>query len=140
MSQSDSLLVKLRKYCFVINQSDSLLIKLRKYYFISVFIGFLGAFAGGLLSIVLSSYSPQFLIIGAIIGGLIFASAEVVSLLGNTLWQRVLLWGITVIVISGLVHLLVPSLNFRLLLDFVPPVPSALLYYLTRKFLGYKKR
>lgn len=139
MSQSDSLLVKLRKYCFVINQSDSLLIKLRKHYFISVFIGFFGAFAGGLISIVLSSYSPQILIIGAIIGGLIYGSAEVVSLLGNTLWRRLLLWGLTVIVISNLVHLLVPSLAFSLVLHFVPPVPTALLNYINRKFPGYKK-
>lgn len=140
MSQSDSLLLKIRKYCFVINQSDSLLIKLRKHYFVSVVAGFVGGFVGGLSGIVLFSYSPKIVIIGAIIGGLIFGSAEVVSLLGNTLWQRVLLWGITVIVISGLVHLLVPSLDFRLLLRLVPPVPSALLYYLTRKFPGYKKR
>lgn len=140
MSQSDSFLLKLRKYCFVINQSDSLLIKLRKYFFVSVVTGLIGGFAGGLVGIVLYSYSPQIVIIGAIIGGLIFASAEAVSLLGNTLWQRVLLWGITVIVISGLVHLLVPSLGFRLLLRFVPPVPTALLYYLIRKFPAYKKR
>lgn len=140
MSQSDSLLLKLRKYCFVINQSDSLLIKLRKYFFVSVVTGLIGGFAGGLVGIVLYSYSPQIVIIGAIIGGLIFGIAEAVSLLGNTLWQRVLLWGITVIVISGLVQLLVPSLDFPLVLRFVPLVPSALLYYLIRKFPAYKKR
>lgn len=139
MSQSDSLLVKLRKYCFVKNKSDSLLVKLRKHYFVSVFAGTIGGFAGGLIGTVLFSYSLQIVIIGAIIGGLIYSSAEVVSLLGNTLWQRVLLWGITVIAISGLVHLLVPSLNFHLVLRFVPPVPSALLYYLTRNFPGYKR-
>jgi hypothetical protein len=121
------------------SQSDSLLVKLRKYYFISVFIGFLGAFASGLVSIVLSSYSPESLIIGAIIGGLIYGSAEVVSLLGNTLWRRLLLWGLTVIVISNLVHLLVPSLAFSLVLHFVPTAPTALLNYITRKFPGYKK-
>ena len=140
MSQSDSLLVKLRKHCFVIKQSDSLLVKLRKYYFGSFVVGAFGAFAGGFIRAALDSHSPQIVIIGAIIGGLSYSSAEVVSLLGKTLWQRVLLWVTTVIVISNLIHLLVPSLDFGFLLRSVPFVPISLLFYLNRKFSTYKKR
>ncbi len=113
-------------------QSDSLLIKLRKYYFASV----VGGAVGGFTYAVLSSYNPQIVMIGAIIGGLSYSSAEVVSLLGRTLWQRVLLWVTTVIVISNLIHLLVPSLDFVSLLRFVPFAPSCLInslyHYLNR--------
>ncbi|GAA6620795.1 hypothetical protein [Scytonema sp. NUACC26] len=136
MSQSDSLLAKLRKYCFVINQSDSLLVKLRKHYFVSVVAGAFGGFTYAALN----SHSLQISVIGAIIGGLSYSSAEVVSLLGNTWWQRGLLWVTTVIFISNLIHLLVPSLDFDFLLRSVPFIPSSLLFYLMRKFAAYKKQ
>lgn len=135
MSQSDSLSVKIRKYCFVIKQSDSLLIKLRKHYFLSLVAGAVG----GLIYAVLDTQNPQNIIIGAIVGGFGYSNAEVISLLGKTLWQRILLWVTTVIVIINLIHFLVPSLGFDFLFHSIPFIPSSLLNYLTRKLSTYKK-
>ncbi|RUT10218.1 hypothetical protein DSM106972_007130 [Dulcicalothrix desertica PCC 7102] len=141
MSQSDSLLVKLRKH-IIIKQSDLLLVKLRKYYFITFFAGALGGFAGGLIHAIqhFHSFSPQIVIIITLISGINYSSAEIVSLLGNTWWQRVLLWVTTIIIISGLIHLLVQSLDFDFVLRSTPFVPTALLNYLNRKLSVYKKR
>lgn len=135
MSQSNSLLVKLRKYCFVINRSDSLLVKLRKSYFVSVVVGGLGGFTYAALS----SHSLQIGMIGAIIGGLSYSSADVISLLGNTWWQRGLLWGTTMgIVVSGLIHLLLPSVDFDFLSGIGSFIPGGLVYYYL-KSSAYKK-
>ncbi|MDZ8070657.1 MAG: hypothetical protein RMY64_34460 [Nostoc sp. DedQUE08] len=129
MSQSDSLLVKLRKYCFVINQSDSLLVKLRKHYLLTLFAGTLGGFTYAALS----SHSLQIVMIGAIIGGLSYSSAECVSLLGNTWWQRGLFWGTTMaITIGGLIHLLLPSVHYSFLPRLIGFLAAGLPYYLAR--------
>lgn len=129
MSQSDSLLVKFRKHYFVINQSDSVLLKFRKYCFATFFAGSLGGFTCAALS----SHSLQIVMIGAIIGGLSYSSAESVSLLGNTWWQRALLWGTTMaITIGGLIHLLLPSVHYSFLPHLIGFLVAGLPYYLAR--------
>ncbi|MBE8991927.1 hypothetical protein [Nostoc sp. LEGE 12450] len=62
------------------SQSDSLLVKLRKHYLVTIFAGAVG----GLTYAALSSHSLQIVMNGAIIGGLSYSSAESVSLLGKT--------------------------------------------------------
>jgi len=114
------------------SQSDSFKVKLGKYYLAQL----IGEATGGFVYATLSYRSPQMAMIGAIIGGLSFSSAKIVSLLGNTWWQKGLLWVTTMgIIISCLIHLLVPSANYSLLLNLVSFLPSGLLYYyLNRRF------
>lgn len=137
MRQTDSPSVKLPKYPFGIKESDSFLVKLRKLYFPSLVAGTVGGFAGGFIHALQYSRSPESVINTAIIGGLSYSSAEVVSLLGKTLWQKILLWVTTMIVIVNLIHLLVPSLDFWFHVGFAP---SSLIYYLVQKLYTYKKR
>lgn len=119
------------------SQSDSLLVKLRKHYFTSVVAGA----AGGFTYAMLSSRSPETTIMGAIIGGLSYSTAELVSLLGNTWWLRGLLWGTTMgIVVSALIRLLLPSVDFDVISGIASFIPGGLVYYFLEKKLSRNKK
>lgn len=77
---------------------------------------FLGGAVTGFIYTLLEPPNLQTALIAAFIGGVSFSIGELVSLVGNTWWLKGLLWGTTTgIIISVLIHLLLPSIDLRVM-------------------------
>ena len=88
---------------------DSSLVKLRNHYFAGVVAGAVSGYTYSMLS----SPSLETAMTGAIIGGLSYSTAELVSLLGKTWWLKAILWGTTMgVIVSVLIRFLLPSVDF----------------------------
>ncbi len=92
---------------------------------------------GSFISCMLDSVSLETAMTGAIIGGLSYSTAELVSPLGKTWWLKVLLWGTTMGIIgSALIRLLLPSVDFDSMHIFLP----SLTYRLTNDIMLFRAK
>jgi hypothetical protein len=109
------------------SQSDSSFVKILR----SSFAGLVGGAVGGFIyASLLWSFHLQSALIAAFIGGISVSIANPVSIVGNTWWQKGLLWGTTMaITISVLVHLLLPSTDLDVVSVVSAFIPSGLVYY-----------